>query len=236
MGTDLRDLGGDVFHIWTSPVRARRTEWARVGLAGVAFAGTALFDERIDRWIVRHPKSPPLRALEPVRADSRTHLVELGTRKGLLPLTGALYAAGLVTDATGHRALGRGLRDAGLGCAAAQQSITYFRHVTYVVLARTRPREANGDAFDIDVPGGGVSRHSFLGGHAAHAVACAAFVSRRFELGPAEPVLFAVAGGIALGRMADRRHWASDTMLGTVFGYAVGRTIAHRSLVRRGKR
>ena len=47
-------------------------------------------------------------------------------------------------------------------------------------------------------------------------------------MGVLEPVLYAGATGIALGRMKDRRHWASDTWVGVIAGYAMGRSVAAR--------
>jgi hypothetical protein len=38
---------------------------------------------------------------------------------------------------------------------------------------------------------------------------------------------------VGVGRLVDRRHWTSDTVLGALFGYAVGKEIALRSLERR---
>jgi uncharacterized protein YgiB involved in biofilm formation len=55
-------------------------------------------------------------------------------------------------------------------------------------------------------------------------------------MGVLEPVLYASATGIALSRMADRRHWASDTWIGVMAGYAMGRSIAARYERREGKR
>jgi hypothetical protein len=35
-----------------------------------------------------------------------------------------------------------------------------------------------------------------------------------------------------VGRIADGGHWTSDTVLGGILGYAVGREVARRSLER----
>jgi hypothetical protein len=46
---------------------------------------------------------------------------------------------------------------------------------------------------------------------------------------------YAITLGVGVGRMVDRRHWTSDTVLGLLFGYAVGKEVGIRSLERRGR-
>jgi membrane-associated phospholipid phosphatase len=77
---------------------------------------------------------------------------------------------------------------------------------------------------------------SFPAGHFANALACATFWNERFHLGFAEPLLYALAGTVGVGRLADRAHWTSDTMLGGILGFAVGREVAKRSLERQQER
>jgi hypothetical protein len=60
---------------------------------------------------------------------------------------------------------------------------------------------------DIAVPGtSDWNRHSFLSGHAANSMACASFMSHRFSLGVAEPVMYTYVSAIGLGRMLDGRR------------------------------
>jgi hypothetical protein len=37
---------------------------------------------------------------------------------------------------------------------------------------------------------------------------CVSYWNERFHMGAAEPVLYTVALGVGVGRMADQRHWA----------------------------
>ena len=62
---------------------------------------------------------------------------------------------------------------------------------------------------------------------------CSTFLATRFSLGPGEPVLYAAALRVALGRVADLAHWPSDTFVGLVVGYATGRLEALRVADRR---
>jgi membrane-associated phospholipid phosphatase len=67
-------------------------------------------------------------------------------------------------------------------------------------------------------------------------MSCATFWAERFEMGWWGAPVYAVAGAIGIGRMADGGHWTSDTVLGGILGYAVGREIARRSLARKEHR
>ena len=61
---------------------------------------------------------------------------------------------------------------------------------------------------------------------------CVTYWNERFDLGVAEPVLYALAIGIGLGRAADQRHWLSDTVTGMLVGHAFGRVVGRRARAR----
>jgi len=69
-----------------------------------------------------------------------------------------------------------------------------------------------------------------------NAFACASFWTKRFDLGAGEPVIYATAAMASLARIADRRHWTSDTFVGAVVGIAAGRSIAASYRRREAKR
>lgn len=227
-GYELRDALADIVHIWTSPLHSEKRDW--VGVLGAA-AGTAALlplDDQIDSWIVRHPNAAIIKATSPWDED-HPELGDLSTGQRLLPISGVLIASGMVSG-------NRKLREAGWGCLSAWQSSSAIREALYATVSRERPSIANGDQYAIKTPGGEWDYHSFIGGHAANAVACTTFWNTRFHMGLLEPVLYAGAAGITLSRMADRRHWASDTWVGVVAGYAMGRSIAARYARREARR
>ena len=227
-GNEFRDAVLDIAHIWTSPFHASKKDW--LGFLGVA-AGTAALipiDDQIDSWIVRHPSAAVVEMTDPWN-EEHPELGDLSTGKRILPISGALILSGMVSD-------NRKLREAGWGCLSAWQASGTLRTVLYETISRERPATANGDQYLIDTPGGEWEQHSFIGGHAANAVACTTFWNTRFKLGVLEPVLYAGAVGISLSRMADRRHWASDTWVGMATGYAMGRSIAARYARRESRR
>ena len=227
-GYELRDALGDVVHIWVSPFRSEGRDW--LGVLGVAAGAAALLpvDDQIDRWIVRHPNAAIVEATKPWNEDN-PELGDLSTGKRILPISAVLIASGMVSD-------NRKLREAGWGCLSAWQASGTIRSALYAGLSRERPSLDNGDQYAIEVPGGEWEHHSFFGGHAANAVACTTFWNTRFKMGVLEPVLYASAVGISLSRMADRRHWASDTWVGMAAGYAIGRSMAARYARREARR
>ncbi|HET7584666.1 MAG TPA: phosphatase PAP2 family protein [Gemmatimonadaceae bacterium] len=225
IGEDFGNAGKDMWFIWTSPLHGSAHDWGTFALATAAVAGTGAFDERIDAYIRRHPSSTFVTGIEKFRDRGEFALADFGSARYLQPVAGGLYVLGLAFGS-------RTLRDAGMGCAAAYEAGNVVRTLVYTGVARTRPVASPDDPYRFDVPGGEWETHSFFGGHAANIMSCVAFWNARFHMGPAEPVLVLLATGIALGRMADHVHWASDTMVGMLFGYAVGRNVGIRSLRR----
>lgn len=227
-GYELRDALGDVLHIWVSPFRSEKRDW--LGVLGVA-AGTAAilpYDDNIDSWIVRHPNAAIVKATTPWNED-HPELGDLSTGQRLLPISLAMIVPGMIAD-------NRKLREAGWGCLSAWQASGTVRSALYATVSRERPSVDNHDQYAIKTPGGEWEYHSFFAGHAANAVACVTFWNSRFHMGVLEPVLAASAAGITLSRMADRRHWASDTWVGVAAGYAMGRSISARYARREAKR
>ncbi len=225
IGRDLEHGVRDILHLWSSPIHADRDEWATFAASAALVGATLLIDDDIDRAMQRHPRSAFMRGLEPFREGHDTELFNLGSGKRLQPISGVLYLLGFAFDS-------RALRDAGIGCASTQQASILVHHGAYAVISRERPLTANGDPYLIELGGGPWSAHSFYGGHAGNIMGCVTYWNERFKLGPAEPVLYALAIGVGLGRVADQRHWLSDTIAGMLIGHAFGRVTARRARAR----
>jgi membrane-associated phospholipid phosphatase len=228
LGSERRDFAtvtGDIWSAWTSPARldGHATVAAAIATGSVALA--AHFDSSTRVWLNHHERSPLLRVLAPLRDSSGTHAGSLGTGAYLLPLTGVLYVGGRLSHSPG-------LRDAGLGCAAGDLASLGFREVAYHAVGRARPR-ITADPLLVSVPGSGNWLfHSFFSGHIANSMACASFLGRRYSFGIAEALPYTYSIAVGLGRMADGEHWTSDTLIGGIVGFAVGRAIAERQLTR----
>ncbi|MBC7789604.1 MAG: hypothetical protein H7Z74_06640, partial [Anaerolineae bacterium] len=133
VGSDLRSGLGDIWYIWSSPVHADSRDWLGAAMAAGAVVATAPLDNDVDSWIVKHPNSAILRALEPVRErESGIKLYDLGSAKLIHPIVGVMYAAGFAADS-------RKLRDAAMGCMAAQQANGLIRQAIYKTVTRPRP-------------------------------------------------------------------------------------------------
>ena len=223
IGSDFKSGFGDIWYIWSAPFHADSRDWLGAALSAGATIATAPFDNDIDEWIVKHPNSAILDALEPVRErKSGIKLYDLGSAKLIHPIVGVMYAAGFAADS-------RKLRDAAIGCMAAQQANGLVRQAIYKTVTRPHPFLDDADPYDIRIEHGEWPERSFFGGHAANIVSCTSFFNERFDLGVAEPLLYTFAIAASVGRMADRRHWASDTVLGIIFGHAIGQNIGRRS-------
>jgi len=225
---DIRHFAGDIWGVWTGPAHTNaRDILPTLGAAGVvALIGTK--DSVVWKWMNDHPNTLVMRALRPIREEWRVPLYELGSGQYILPMAGILYTTGRLTK-------NADLRDAGLGCAAGHLSSAGLRDVIYALVSRARPR-ITPEPYHIALPGTkNWDMHSFLSGHIANSMSCASFLGHRFSLGAAEPLPYMYSAAIGLGRMADGRHWFSDTMAGALMGFAIGRTVANRELARQAK-
>jgi membrane-associated phospholipid phosphatase len=219
-GEELGRVFEDLAQVWLSPVRADTRDWVAAGLVSAGFAALLPVDAQADRWIVSHPRAAVFGAVSPFR-ETTGALSRLATARQLVPISASLVLAGVLADR-------RALREAGYGCMTAWAASNTIRYSIYAVVSRARPSAAGGDPFRIHVPGGDWNQQSFFAGHTTNAFACVAFWSERFDLSLGEPLLYAGAAMTALARMADRRHWTSDTFMGVAVGLAIGRTIAAR--------
>jgi membrane-associated phospholipid phosphatase len=222
----VQRLGGDVWSVWTAPVHADARDMEGVAAAAAATGAAAALDEPVQRWITLHPNAWPVAMLAPLRESARYPAYELGSGQFLLPISAALYLAGSFSKS-------QGLRDAGLGCATAHLTAAGVRGLVFLFVQRDRPRLSPDDPFRFRLSGTrDWNKHSFFSGHIANSMGCASFLAHRFDLHLAEPVMYGYVSAIGLGRVLDGRHWLSDTVVGALFGYVVGRTISSRMLAR----
>jgi membrane-associated phospholipid phosphatase len=225
-----RASAGDAWAVWTSPFHAGPRDFTLAAAALAISAAVSPLDDDADRWMVRHRDSPSWSAVTALREGGAAF-----SGRTITPIAIGAFAVGLATN-------NDRLQEALFGCLTAYGASSGVRtYVAYPLFARQRPDTgrggvpmppaAQGDQYRITFPGSSDwGLHSAPGGHITNVAACASFLSHRFHLGPGvSPVLYALAAGVGVGRLVDRRHWLSDTVLGLFFGYAVGKEIALRS-------
>jgi len=222
---DARNVGKDVWAVWTSPFDAKKNDWllaaGAVGTVGVSM----LADQAVSDWAIKNADGGFLKSLSPVRRGGK-----LFAGKYVVPPVAVAYVVGIAIQ-------NQGLRDAVMGCMSSWGAQSAVRKAIYATIGRARPDTMpNGPQHWQLGSRGNWQLHSFPAGHFANAMACATFWDKRFNLGPGSVLVYGLAAAVGIGRFADRAHWFSDTVLGGILGYAVGNEIARRSLKREHER
>src|SRR5688572_27187371 len=213
-------------YIWKAPTRLSGSALPALGAVAGGTAVLMLVDQPIYSWTQSHPRALPVRIITPLREGHALNL--LGRSYVLAAGSALLYTAGWAADS-------HDLREAGMGCISAAFSASLSRSVFNSVIGRMRPRFERGP-FVFDLFHRNWDKRSFPGGHAAHAMSCMAFWNERFDLGIAEPALYAVAAAVGWSRVVDGAHWPSDTFAGEAYGWAIGKGIADRYARREASR
>lgn len=223
---DWRDAGKDVLSVWGSPFDARGKDWMLFGATLAVTGATMLIDEPVSDWAIRNKDAWGFRAIEPVRRGG-----VLFAGKYVVPPIAAMYIVGVALN-------DQDLRDAVTGCASSWAANSIARKGVYRLVGRARPDTMPDNSQHWGGPGSGGEwqMRSFPAGHFANGMACVSYWNHRFRLGAAEPALYALAAAIGIGRLADEAHWTSDSVLGGIFGYAIGKEVARRSLSRQAPR
>lgn len=223
---DFGNAGRDVFAVWGSPFDADGRDWALTAAALGAFGLSMFADQEVSDWAISNKDTRFFRALKPVRRGG-----VMFSGKYVIPPVLGMYVVGIAIK-------NQDLRDAVTGCMASWGAQQTVRRVLAWSFGRARPDTLPDDPQNWELGGGygNWQMRSFPAGHFANVLGCATFWNKRFKMGVAEPVLYAIAAGVGVGRMADEAHWLSDTVIGGILGYAVGSEIARRSRSRNDER
>lgn len=225
--SDVKNLGKDVWGVYKAPFNGSGKDWAAFGGAIALTGASMILDKPVERWAQRNDSAAALTFLKPLRKGGW-----LFSGNYVVPPVAALYVIGIATK-------NQGLRDGVMGCAATWAASSPPRKLFYRLVGRRRPETSPDDNQVWDVPNSapagkaGWQMRAFPAGHFANAMGCVSFLNNRFQMGAAEPALYGLALGVAVGRALDHGHWTSDHVMGGVFGYAIGKEIARRSLRRK---
>jgi len=173
-------------------------QWARgTALAGGAVLASALLDKPADRFVKDHAAS--------------TVLHKWGNAGKVMPV--ALAGAAGAAIAFGDERL-QNIGIISLQAVAASVAISVG---TKYVVGRARPGEELGPWSQVGSQGKR-SDASFPSGHAAVAFAAVTPFAQEYDA----PWLYGVAALGAAGRVANRQHFVSDVVAGSVVGYVMG--------------
>jgi membrane-associated phospholipid phosphatase len=197
-GRTLKRVIGDVEA--TAQVAVTSADWWRFTMLGAgALAAGAALDRRSFRFMTDHADNRVLKGV-----------TNIGNAVPWLALGGAALAALDGSDPRRSRT-GYAAAEAGVVAALAATGLKY-------AVGRARPEAGLGTtSFS---PGSTDKDHgSFPSRHAAVAWAVATPFAREYDA----EWLYGVAALSNLGRVAGRSHWVSDTVGGSLLGYAIGR-------------
>jgi membrane-associated phospholipid phosphatase len=174
------------------------SDWARgTTVAAGAVLASALLDKPVDRFVKKHEGSRVLRGW--------------GNFGKVMPvaLAGAAGAAVAFGDDR--------LQNIGIISLQSIATATGVAIGSKYIVGRARPDEERGPWSRV---GDGQRRSdaSFPSGHSTVAFAAVTPFAQEYDA----PWLYGVAALSSMGRVADRKHWVSDTVAGGILGYAVG--------------
>jgi membrane-associated phospholipid phosphatase len=212
LSQDLQTAGTDAAAYVTAPAGWQGRDWVLLGAAVGMVGATAALDDRI-RDASRDYRTPTLGHLSAVVRGGEP----LGWGGAAVAAT---YLGGLAAGNVGLRETGLEMAEAAVFSGAVAGGLK-------VTAGRSRPREEEGArAFHPFRGGIGGGRSSFPSEHATFAFAVASVASERVPgLGWAA---YPLASLVALSRLYDDKHWASDAAAGAVLGTATGLWVAHR--------
>ena len=203
----------DAWATAASPFRLDRDEALKVGGAVAVTAILFAFDEDIQEAIERNKDEPVLAAIE----DVGIFLEPVS----LMGNTNVYWASGMLI---GHVTGQDRIRHIFEELLYSHWIASLTRKGLGRPIGRLRPDESPGDAYARDFWNG----TSFPSGHASTATQVAAVLSHHIDWMPATIVLYGLAGSVVYQRIADGDHWASDSVLGALWGYAVAQIVISR--------
>lgn len=204
LGRCLKDIALDQAGIWTSPLRLK----SRDALWLVPFAGaTAVaihYDARAQQEL----------GIDQTRIDASNNISLFGSTYATLAGGGALYAVGRLTHNDHLAETGR------LGTEAVIDA-TLVGEALKLATNRERPDEGNGTG-GFWPQGTRKFSDSFPSGHAIGSWALARVIASEYPNKLTQFGVYAFATAISVSRVTARKHFPSDALVGSVFGYLIG--------------
>lgn len=151
-----------------------------------------------------------------------TFVEMMGQPTLILPLSGLFYGVGVVRHDARARRVGRAGAVATLGAGGTALLIKF-------AVGRNRPYTGN----DVDefrpFQNTRTSGTSFPSGHAAVSFSMATVIAQEYADWRVDALSYGAASAVALSRIYQDRHWASDVVGGATLGFVIGKWAWKRS-------
>jgi len=180
---------------------AADTNWLRLGLFGTGLVlASSMADRRGDQFVKDHAENRWLKKVNSFGSNALPWLAIAGSAAA------ALDGGDPVRSRTGYAAL-----EAGGTAYLAVNALKY-------IIGRSRPENELGNhSFKLFSKAAGYD--SFPSGHTMIAWAVATPFAEQYDA----PWLYGLAAITNIARIGSRQHWVSDTVAGSVLGYAIGK-------------
>lgn len=201
----------DTKAILTAPAQWDRSDWIKASVVLDVTAGLFTQDDKIQRWVQKH------------KTRDSTHFADDASKiyTYSLPALGGLGLYGYVVKAEKAKTT---------FLLGTESVIITGVFVQTLKRSTGRHRPSTGDTHDTwsgPTPTGHNERLSFPSGDSSTAFAIASVVASEYDNAVVPPLVYTAATLVALERVHNNAHWASDVFLGSAIGYFTGKAIVH---------
>ena len=205
----LTGIKDDFIGVISSPVKWTNKDILRFSV--LVGGGLVLYvlDEDIHTWVQNNNA-------ESTENVSRL-ISDLGHGLFIGGLSLSLYAAGEIADNYSFRKTGLLCLESWLTAGALALSLK-------TIFGRARPYTGKGSMV-FNPFASGSENHSFPSGHAVSAFAAASVIAGQTDSIILDIFSYSLATAVALSRIYNDQHWASDVFVGSALGYFIGKKI-----------
>ena len=193
----------------TSPINYESKDWIYGGLAIAATGLSILIDDDIRT------------NFKNVHSRFFDNVAEIGYRYGdagyAIAISGTIYLGGKIFNAEEYSNTGRMLLESLLYAGIAST-------VLKTTIGRSRPYTEEGP-YKFRGFQAKTETTSLPSGHTTVAFAMSSVLAERIDNIYASILLYSLAASTVFQRIYDDKHWASDTILGAVIGYTIGKAV-----------
>jgi membrane-associated phospholipid phosphatase len=206
---ELRRYGSDSLSMLRAPLGWDHAQWMRAAAVTGTIAAAGAADQDIADFVQRNRSNSS--------DDFSSVVTPFGGRRALV-ISGAMLAGGLVAHNPWLRDTGRDSIEASILAAGIVTPLLKR------AVGRSRPFKDQG-AYDFHPF---TENQSFPSGHSTNAFAVASVVAAHAHGWVVPTIAYTLASGVAVSRMNDNVHFASDVLAGAAIGTAIGRGVVAR--------